>query len=125
MDKILLESLRLDIRVGVTEDERSVPQLCGLDVTLYVNLRPSGKSGDLKKSVDYSAVFRRVEEICTHGQFILLEEIGEQVCADLFLHFPLEKIRVKVRKLHPFSPKLSAVGIEMTRTQKLPKRDRR
>ena len=49
MDKILFEDIRLEIHVGVTDEERSVAQPCGLDFNLYVKLRPAGKSGDLQK----------------------------------------------------------------------------
>ena len=65
MDKILFEDIRLEIHVGVTDEERSVAQPCSLDFNLYVKLRPAGKSGDLQKSVDYTAMFRCIEEVCT------------------------------------------------------------
>jgi len=123
MDKILFEDIRLEIHVGVTEGERSIAQLCGLDVNLFVKLRPAGKSGDLKKSVDYSAVYRCIEEVCERRPYTLLEEIAEQLCTEILNHFPVKTVLVKVRKLHPFSPKLNAIGVEIKRSRKQVKKN--
>ena len=123
MDKILFEDIRLEIHVGVTEEERSIAQLCGLDVNLFVKLRPAGKSGDLKKSVDYSAVYRCIEEVCERRPYTLLEEIAEQLCTEILNHFPVKIVLVKVRKLHPFSPKLNAIGVEIKRSRKQVKKN--
>jgi FolB domain-containing protein len=125
MDKILFEDIRLEIHVGVTDEERSVVQPCGLDLNLYVKLRPAGKSGDLQKSVDYSAIFRCIEEVCARRPYTLLEEIAEQLCTEILHHFPVKRVLVKVRKLHPFSPRLNAVGVEIERSQKKGKKSRR
>jgi FolB domain-containing protein len=125
MDKILFEDIRLEIQVGVTEEERSIPQFCGLDLNLYVKLRPAGKSGDLQKSVDYTAVYRCIEDVCTRRPYTLLEEVAELLCVEILNHFPIKKVLVKVRKLHPFSPSLNAVGVEIQRSQTKPKKNRR
>ena len=118
MDKILFQDIRLEIHVGVTDEERSVAQPCGLDLNLFVKLRPAGKSGDLRKSVDYSKVFRCIEEVCKRRPYTLLEEIAEQICTEILNHFPAKKVLVKVRKLHPFSQRLNAVGVEVQRSKK-------
>jgi FolB domain-containing protein len=124
MDKILFEDIRLDIQVGVTEEERSAAQPCGLDLNLYLKLRPAGKSGELQKSVDYTAVYRCVEDVCTRRPYTLLEEVTELLCAEILKHFPIKKVLVKVRKLQPFSRKLKAIGVEIQRSQKNAKKNR-
>lgn len=118
MDKILFEDIRLEIHVGVTDKERSVAQPCGLDFHLSVKLRPAGKSGDLQKSVDYTAIFRCIEEVCARRPYTLLEEVAEQLCTEILHHFPVQKVQVKVRKLQPFSKDLKAVGVKIKRSRK-------
>ena len=63
MDKILLRDIRLQMKVGTTRQERGQPQPCRADLTLW---RPLEKAGDgrLDKTVDYSAVYSRVEKLC-------------------------------------------------------------
>ena len=124
MDKILLFDLRLDVHVGVTDEERSEAQPCSLDFTLYVKLRPAGRTGDLQKSVDYTAVYRCIEDVCSRRPYVLLEEVAELLCTEILGHFPIKKVLVKVQKLHPFSPNLKAVGVEIKRSRKQLKRNR-
>src|SRR5262245_5440611 len=98
MDKILLEGIRLEIRVGTTEEERNEPQLCGLDVVLEADLKAAGRSGDLKHTVDYASIFRSIEAHCAQNSFTLLEQVGQQVCDIIFDQYPVESIKVKVQK---------------------------
>lgn len=118
MDKILLEGIRFEIRVGTTEEERNQPQLCGLDLSLETDLKRAGESGDLDQTLDYAAVFRTVEKLCGQRSFTLLEELGEQLCQELFASYSVKRVRVKIRKLNPFTVKLGSVGIELKRYRK-------
>ena len=118
MNKILLEGIRLDIRVGTTEEERSEPQLCGLDLVVEADLKAAGRSGDLKHTSDYGAIFRLLEAHCSQNSFTLLEEIGQQLCDKIFDQYPVESIKLKIRKLNPFSSRVSAVGVELRRNRK-------
>jgi dihydroneopterin aldolase len=118
MDKILLEGIRLDIRVGATEEERSEPQLCGLDLVVEASLKKAGHSGDLNHTVDYAGIFRLLEAHCSQNSFTLLEEIGQQLCDKIFDQYPAKSIKLKIRKLNPFSSRVSAVGIEVKRKRK-------
>ena len=118
MDKIFLDGIRFEIRVGTIDEERSQSQLCGLDLSLETDLKSAGKSGHLTKTVDYASVFRRIESLCTQKSFCLLEEIGHQICEEVLTHYPVEKIKLKLRKVHPFSTKLNSVGIELKRYRK-------
>jgi dihydroneopterin aldolase len=115
MDKILLEGIRLEIRVGTTEQERSEPQLCGLDLVVAADLKAAGRSGDLKHTVDYAAIFRVIEAHCVQNSFTLLEEVGQQLCDRIFDQYPVESIKLRIRKLKPFSSKLTSVGVELKR----------
>jgi 7,8-dihydroneopterin aldolase/epimerase/oxygenase len=118
MDKIILEGIQLDVKVGTTEQERSLPQPCGLDLALEADLRRSGTSGDLHSSVDYVAVFNCVEKVCTNNTFTLLEEVGHQVCREILDTFRVSEVKLRLRKLRPFSDKLRSVGIELKRKRK-------
>ena len=115
MDKILLEDMRFSIGVGVTEEERSQPQPCRLDVILKTDLSGVGASGNLAQGVDYVAVFRILEEFCTGGNFRLLEEIAHQGSQLLLDRFPVRAVTLRIRKLQPFAARIGAVGIQVTR----------
>ena len=122
MDKILLEGIRLEIRVGTTEKERREPQLCGLDLAVEADLRAAGRSGNLVHTVDYAAIFRLIEAHCAQNSFTLLEQLGQQICDRIFDQYPVESIKLSIRKLSPFSSRLSALGVELKRSRKRSKK---
>lgn len=118
MDKIFLEGIQLGIKVGTTEEERSNPQPCRLDLTLIADLSQAGLSGDLEDTIDYAAVFESVEKICLGKAFTLLEEVAHQVCGEILENFGVKQVRVRICKLQPFSDKLQCVGIEVKRRRR-------
>jgi dihydroneopterin aldolase len=118
MDKLLLNEIRLPIRVGTTREERQTPQLCAIDLALGVDLEKPGESGALADSIDYVELFRKVEHLCTGKSFKLLEEIAHQVCQEMLGIPGIQQVKLRIRKLHPFSDQLQSVGIEVKRRQK-------
>ena len=114
MDKILLRDIRLQMKVGTTRQERVQPQPCRVDLTLW---RPLDKAGDgqLDKTVDYSAVYSRVEKLCESRTFTLLEEAALLMCREVLKNFPVSKVRVRIGKTSPFSEKLGFVGVQVER----------
>ncbi|MEW5979517.1 MAG: dihydroneopterin aldolase [Acidobacteriota bacterium] len=116
VDRILIEGIHFNIAVGVTEEERSRPQPCRLDLKLDVgSLKKAGRSGDLEATIDYAAVYGLVEQTCRERAFVLLEEPAEQIAAAILGKFRVKRVRLRIRKLEPFSPSLQAVGIEISR----------
>ncbi len=118
MDRIFLEGIHLDIRVGTSEQERSHPQPCRLDLFLRNPLQHAGETGNLLDSIDYAAVFSTIEKVCTSQVFHLLEEVAHRVCEEVLAHFQVKSVRMQVRKLQPFSDKINSVGIEIRRSRK-------
>ena len=82
MDKIFLKDIRLSIKIGTTEKERGKTQLCRLNLTIFQSIEKAA-SGELDKTVDYSAVYELVQEISRRRMFTLLAEIAMQICSEL------------------------------------------
>ena len=114
MDKILLRDIRLQMKVGTTPQERRRAQPCRADLTLWRSLEKA-REGRLDKTVDYSAVYRRVETLCESRTFSLLEEAALLICREVLEGFPVRKVRVRIGKTSPFTEKLGFVGVEVER----------
>ena len=114
MDKILLRDIRLQVKVGTTRQERGQAQPCRADLTLWRSLEKARK-GRLDKTVDYSAVYSRVEKLCESRTFTLLEEAALLICREVLNGFPVRKVRVRIGKTRPFTEKLGFVGVEVER----------
>lgn len=100
MDTIFISELRLDIRVGVYEREKQVPQKVQLDLELGLpgRKRASEQLGD---TIDYAAVVSRIEATLAENHFGLLENLAEHVAGIVMQEFKAPWVKVSVAKLAP------------------------
>ena len=117
-DHIVIERLEFRGRCGVTPDERAKPQPMAIDLELQCELGPAGCSDNLSHTIDYAAVARRVIQAATAQEACLLEAMAERLLALLFDEFPVDKVALWIRKLHPpITSITSSVGITINRTR--------
>jgi dihydroneopterin aldolase len=100
MDRITLRSMRLEGRVGATEEERSQPQALEVDLVVEADLAAAASSDDLASTVDYGPLARLAEETVSTGTFTLLEALaGALATAALEASPRILAVTVRVRKL--------------------------
>lgn len=115
---IFIERLEFRGRCGVTPEERSRPQPLAADLELDCRLEAAGVSDTLTDTIDYAQVAQRVIAIGTTQEAHLLETMAERLITVLFDEFPIQRIKVWVRKLHPpLAYVTGSVGITVERTR--------
>jgi dihydroneopterin aldolase len=115
---VVIEQLEFRGRCGVTPEERARPQLLAVDLELDCRLEAAGLSDDLIHTIDYATVAQRVVDIGTLQESQLLETLAERLLAALFDEFPISRIKLWLRKLHPpISYVTRSVGINIERTR--------
>ncbi len=98
-DSILLEGMVFHGYHGTLGAERELGQRFVVDLALYLDLGPAGRSDDLARTVDYGEAHRRVREIVEGEPVDLTETLAERIAAALLAdHAPVEAVRVKVAK---------------------------
>ena len=118
MDHISIPDLPLPCRIGVSEGERAAPQLVLIDVELYLDLAPAARQDDFRKTVDYVAVCEALSETAAARPRALIETLAEDSAAELLRRFPVDRVRLRVRKpsaLEDFGAPCAAVEIERGR----------
>lgn len=117
-DRIFVEDVRFYGHHGVTDAQQSVGAWFAVDVELSLDLTPASLSDDLRATVDYGEVARRVVEIGTKERVYLLERLGALIAEAILREFPAETIRVRVRKLTPPMAGIHGIpGVELVRTR--------
>ena len=101
--RVELHGLELYGYHGVLEDERRVGQAFLWDVELEVGER--GATDRLEDAVDYRRVADAVREV-NERQFQLLEGLAAAAADVLVARFPVDRVRVRVRK-----PEVRAAGL--------------
>ena len=114
----MIERLEFYGRCGVTEEERRKPQLIAVDLDLEAAVEPAALSDRLDETIDYARVAERVVALSATLTCQLLETLAEQLVGMLFTEFPVDRIRIWIRKLHaPLAMVAGSVGIRFERTR--------
>lgn len=114
--RIIIERLECYGRCGVTEEERRKPQLIAIDVELDAAIDSAGTSDRLDETIDYARVAERLVALSGSLTCRLLEALAEQLVGMLFAEFPVDRVRLWIRKLHaPLAMVAGSVGIRVER----------
>jgi 7,8-dihydroneopterin aldolase/epimerase/oxygenase len=94
-----LEGLEVFGRHGVEEDERREGRTFLYDVRLEVS--ESALSDRIEDAVDYREVAACVQEVSDGRDFQLIEALAAAVADAIGERFPVQRVRVRVRKPDP------------------------
>ena len=83
---------------GATDSERRDGQVFLYDVSLWPRAEP--RADDIDETIDYREVAACVREVSDGSRVQLLETLAAAVADTLMGRFPLERVRVRVRKPH-------------------------
>ena len=100
MDRIVLTGMRFESRLGVTDEERALPQLVEVDIELEAALDAAATSDDIADAIDYVPVVERTRDVVERGEYRLLEALAAAL-ADAALETGLgaTAVTVRLRKL--------------------------
>ena len=98
-DRIVLTNVRFEARHGVHGWERETAQPFEVDVELWLDLAPAGRSDDLAATVDYGLVYDEVARVLDGPPRNLLESLSHAIAQALLTLFATaDEVVVRVRK---------------------------
>jgi phosphoglycolate phosphatase len=114
-DAIVVSRMKVSAEIGVTEEERSVPQ----DLEVFLTLKPeaafSGLEDDLDRAVDYADVCLTIQKLTGSRPRNLIETLAEDLAETLLRRYPLAEVEVEVRKF--VIPQAGYVGVRISRAR--------
>jgi len=114
LDRVFVRDLRLQAVIGVKPDERQQPQDVIINLILYVDTRSAGQSDDLRDTVSYAGVAKRVTQHVESSDYHLVEALAGSIARIILTEFPVERVRVSVEKPDAVHSARS-VGVEIER----------
>lgn len=115
-DTIFVEAIEFYGYHGASDEEQSVGHRYAVDVTFTLDTRTAGRTDDLTATINYSHVAKRIVAIGTSEQFRLLEALAARLAEALLAEFPMDSVRLRVRKIRPpMNVIAQAVGVEIER----------
>lgn len=115
MDTITLTDLEVHYRVGVPDAERAVPQRLLLTVEMQHDFTRAAASDDLRETIDYHAVSRRLLNFGEGRDWRLIEKLAADLAAMVLADFGAEVVNVEVKKF--IIPEARHVSVRLTRTR--------
>ena len=117
MDSIQVNGIRAYGYVGYLPEERVLGQWFEVDLTLWVDLIPAGKSDDIADTIDYREAIALVKEQITTAKFELVEKLIQAIANKILNLEKVEKVRVKLSKPAAPIPDFSGrITLDITRS---------
>ena len=98
MDTILIRDLEVFYHVGVPEAERARAQRLLISVEMIQDFSKAAAMDDLRETVDYFAVSRRVLHWGEGRSWQLIETLAVELAAGIGREFGAERVTVEIRK---------------------------
>ena len=87
---------------GVQPDEQSAGGKFEIDVDVHADILAAMQADNLKRSVDYEAVYALVQRAVTSKKYFLIEALAHAIVEAILNTCPIADIvTVRVRKPHP------------------------
>jgi len=118
MDSIEVSGIRAYGYTGLLAEERTLGQWFEVDLTIWLDLKPSADNDNLDDSVDYRHAISLTQHVIKTAKFALVEKLADVIAIDILKINLVQKVRVRLSKLAPPIPDFGGkVTIDITRSQ--------
>tara|TARA_Y100001970_G_scaffold288855_1_gene417331 strand:- start:14575 stop:14946 length:372 start_codon:yes stop_codon:yes gene_type:complete len=98
MDKVFIKNLQVEAVIGIFEWEREVKQIISIDLEMDFNNANSSNLDDIKNTLDYKKVGKRVIGLVESSNYKLVETLAERIAELVLKEFPVESLALSVSK---------------------------
>lgn len=98
MDIIYLHGLRIDATIGIWEWEKAIKQTIVIDLDMGSDIRKAAASDDVKDTLNYKAVAKRIQQFVGDSSYELVETLAEKIADIILGEFDVPWVRVKINK---------------------------
>ena len=103
---------------GVSAAEKETGRAFEVDCELEADLAQAGQSDQLADTVDYTKVYATIKKVVEGKAYALLEGLASELATLLLDKFPIYRVTLQVRKLHPpIAGAIRHIEVEVTRHQ--------
>jgi FolB domain-containing protein len=97
-DEVHIEQLEVSARIGVPEKERANPQRLTISISFWPYQEMRDVADNIDQTVNYSVVAEETKSFVRDQSVNLIETLADRLAAYLLKTFPIQKVRVELRK---------------------------
>ncbi len=117
MDSIQLTGIRCYGYVGYLPEEQVLGQWFEVDLTLWLDLAPAGKSDEISDTLDYRQAIKIVKQLVKTSKFALVEKLVNAIANSILQLDKVQQVRVRLIKCAAPIPDFDGrIIIDITRT---------
>jgi dihydroneopterin aldolase len=117
MDCIHLTNIRCYGYTGFLPEEQVLGQWFEVDITLWLDLAPAGKSDAIEDTLDYRSVIATVQQLVKTSRFALVERLASAIADAILQSERVQQVRVLLAKPSAPIPDFGGkIAIELTRS---------
>ncbi|MBT8142983.1 MAG: dihydroneopterin aldolase [Gammaproteobacteria bacterium] len=113
-DTIFIKELTVHAIIGIYDWERQIKQRLVFDIEMGTDIAKAAASDDIKDTLNYKAVAKRVIQFAEESEFGLIESLIERVAGIILAEFPTNWVRITLNKVGAVRGSKS-VGIRIER----------
>jgi 7,8-dihydroneopterin aldolase/epimerase/oxygenase len=98
MDKIFLEALEVECKIGIFDWEREIKQKILIDMEFPADIRKAAASDKIEDTVDYKGIAKYTISFVGKSEFFLIETLANTLAENLLKKFKLPQIKIRVSK---------------------------
>ncbi len=118
MDKVIIKDMQVYAYHGALPEENVLGQNFFISLEMRLPLKEVGMTDDLTRGVSYAEVYERVEKLARENTFKLIETLAERTAKLVVEEFPVEGVKVTVRKPQaPIPGQFDYVAVEIERSR--------
>ena len=117
MDMVRIDNLYVETIIGFYHWEHEEPQPLQIDLELGTDFSKAFVSDDLSDALDYATLSRRVKQYCQQSRFHLLEALCGGILKLVFVEFPVQSVRLVIRKPHALRDAIPSIECYRVREQ--------
>ena len=112
-DRLRLQGVTAECRLGVYEWEQASAQTVWLDAEVEIDAARGAKHDDVRDAVDYAKLVTRLKSVARQRPYRLLETMAEDLASALLHETGSPRVRVRVTKRA--LPGIDAASVEVER----------
>jgi dihydroneopterin aldolase len=117
MDCIHLTGIRCYGYTGYLQEEQVLGQWFEVDLTLWLDLAPSGRSDNIADTLDYRSAIETVQQLVKTSKFALVEKLANAIADAILELAQVQQVQVRLSKLAAPIPDFGGkITIDITRT---------
>ena len=97
-DEIHIEQLEVSSVIGVSEHERKTPQRLTINISFWPCRQTRDMADKIGQTINYAIVAEEMQRFVSQQSVNLIETLADRLATHLLKNFPIQKIKVEVRK---------------------------